>query len=446
MDVARFEAANLFSQPGLYLFIPIILLQIIGSLFFRTGAFETPLLLTPGVAAIMSANTLTILLCLLLLFYTVESVLREKNSGLSPISYTTPSSTAATLFGKALANGIIAVVIMIAALIGAVVVILIQGKVVPDLMPFVIVWGGLLVPTFLVWSSFVMALLATTGSRYLTYALALGHHDPHVLVPVPQQDQLGRELGHLERADLDRFRCRLRRTLSERQGAAPQSSVRSGSDGALHRVDHARVPPPGVRLRRHRGSAAPAIARPSGASTASVHRGADRDRILPERAGAERIPRQDRRAAREGILGTQSRHLGGRGHAPLGRRGHRSHAGSQAQCVQSARHVSLGELDGEADAALPHVGGRSLREHRVDPGRGECPSGRARTSVRVPAEDTARAWRHHRCGLFARRPSAPRNHQERPRDVGVHPGGRRGAHRRSRPRSCPFRSTSRNAA
>ena len=48
LDVARFEARNLASQPGLYLFVPIILIQTIGSLGFQVGAFETPLLLTSG--------------------------------------------------------------------------------------------------------------------------------------------------------------------------------------------------------------------------------------------------------------------------------------------------------------------------------------------------------------------------------------------------------------
>jgi hypothetical protein len=170
---ARYEARNLRSQPGLYLFAPIILLQTIGDTFFRTGAFETPLLLTPGLAAVMSANTLTLLVCLLLLFYTVESVLRETNTGLAPIAYATPASTAATLLGKALANGIVAAVILLAALAGAVIVMLVQGKVALDLLPFILVWGGLLVPTYLLWSSFVTAVLATTGSRYATYALAL---------------------------------------------------------------------------------------------------------------------------------------------------------------------------------------------------------------------------------------------------------------------------------
>ncbi len=172
--VARAETRELLSQPGLYLFVPIILLQVIANTFFRTGAFETQLLATPGTIAVESFTTLTLLLCLLLLFYTVESMEREKRSGFGSIFLSTPLRTGAALLGKALANSLLAVGILAAALLGGLVVILIQGKVAFDLMPFLIVWGLLLIPTFLVWTTFVMAVQALLNNRYTTYGVALG--------------------------------------------------------------------------------------------------------------------------------------------------------------------------------------------------------------------------------------------------------------------------------
>jgi len=174
LDVARFESRNLASQPGLYLFVPIILIQTIGTLMISVGAMDTPVLLTSGTAAVRSMNTLTLLVCLLLMFYTVESVLRERNTRLVQIFHATPSRTAALLFGKSLANGIVGAVVLLATMLGAWIVMLVQGKVTFDLRPFALVWGLLLVPTFLVWSSFVTAMVALTGSRYATYAVALG--------------------------------------------------------------------------------------------------------------------------------------------------------------------------------------------------------------------------------------------------------------------------------
>ncbi len=172
-DVARFEARSLRSQPGLYIFVPLILLQVFGSAFTRLGAFDTRLLLTPGAAAVGSMNTLTLLVCFLLLFYTVESIGREWHTGLAPMYYATSAGTAAVLTGKAVANSIVGAVILIAAYVGAAGVMLVEGKVAPSLGPFVIVWGLLLVPTFLVWSTFMTFAWALTRNRYSAYTLGL---------------------------------------------------------------------------------------------------------------------------------------------------------------------------------------------------------------------------------------------------------------------------------
>ncbi|MEZ4655289.1 MAG: ABC transporter permease subunit, partial [Candidatus Eisenbacteria bacterium] len=174
VSVARFEAKNLRSQPGLYLFIPLIVLQAIENGYFRTGAFDTPLLLTSGHYSVLTMNTLTLLVCLLLLFYTVESLLRERNTGVAPILFATPVPGSALLFGKAVANSIVGTVVLLAAFVGGAVVMLIQGKVAIEVQPFLLVWGLLLVPTFLIWSSFVMAVLSITRDRYVTYAIGLG--------------------------------------------------------------------------------------------------------------------------------------------------------------------------------------------------------------------------------------------------------------------------------
>jgi ABC-type transport system involved in multi-copper enzyme maturation permease subunit len=174
MLVARAELRELRSSPGLYLFVPFILLQTIGTNMVALGAFQTPLLVTPGTMAVASMNVLTVMISLLLLFYTVESLQRERTTGLASIYYATPVRTTALLFGKSLANSLVGVAILLATLVGCLIVLAIQGKVQPALWPFALVWGLLLVPTFLVWTSFVIAVLAMTGNRYTTYAAGLG--------------------------------------------------------------------------------------------------------------------------------------------------------------------------------------------------------------------------------------------------------------------------------
>ena len=174
LTVAKFEAKNLRNQPGLYLFVPLIVLQAIENGYFRTGPFDTRLLRTSGTFAASSMNTLTLLVCLLILFFTVESVLRERNTGVAPIVYSTPARSGALLFGKAIANSIVGVVVLFAAFLGGAGVMMAQGKVSIELEPFLLIWGLLLILTFLVWSSFVMAVLSLVRDRYLTYAIGLG--------------------------------------------------------------------------------------------------------------------------------------------------------------------------------------------------------------------------------------------------------------------------------
>jgi ABC-type transport system involved in multi-copper enzyme maturation permease subunit len=173
LEVARIELRELRSSPGLYLFAPLILLQIVGAETFAVGAFDTPLLLTPGTLAVNTLNIITLLLCLLLLFYTVESIQRERHTGMASIAYPAPVPTAAILFGKALANSLVGVVILVAAYVGCAILLLYQQTVPLQTWPFALVWGVLAVPTVLVWTSFVTLVAALTGNRYTTYAVAL---------------------------------------------------------------------------------------------------------------------------------------------------------------------------------------------------------------------------------------------------------------------------------
>ncbi|MEP7028512.1 MAG: M1 family aminopeptidase [Candidatus Eisenbacteria bacterium] len=173
LEVARTEFRLLGRHPGLYLFVPLILLQVFGGLV-STGAFDTPLLQTPGLLAMSTMNTLTLLVTMIILFYTTESLQREAACGVAPISYATPVRTGALLTGKALANALLGTAILLTALIGCAIVLAIQGKVPFSLSPFAIVWGLLLLPTFFLWTAFVSATYAATGNRFATYAVGLG--------------------------------------------------------------------------------------------------------------------------------------------------------------------------------------------------------------------------------------------------------------------------------
>ncbi|HEX6790345.1 MAG TPA: M1 family aminopeptidase [Candidatus Krumholzibacteria bacterium] len=172
--VVRAEMRELRRQPGLYIFVPIILIQSLGNALLAVGAFDTPLLLTPGTGAVQVANQATVLVCLLLMFYTIESLERERSTGFAQILFATPLGTGAFLFGKAVANVVVVVVVLLASLIACAIAVLVQHTVSFSFTPFLLIWGVLGTPTFLAWSAFVLTAYAAVGNRYGAYALCLG--------------------------------------------------------------------------------------------------------------------------------------------------------------------------------------------------------------------------------------------------------------------------------
>ncbi|HEY4573451.1 MAG TPA: ABC transporter permease, partial [Thermoanaerobaculia bacterium] len=173
--VTRFELQELIAQPGLYIFIPFILLFLY--ILYRDARgeeFNATVLWTPGTAAASGLPYLTLALGLLFLFYTVESLERERTSGIAPLFYATPAPTGAMVTGKLAANLAVLGVALLGAFGVAVLMMAGQGKVPLEIGPFLIVWGLLLTPTMIVWMAFIAAVLALTKSRFATYGVGLG--------------------------------------------------------------------------------------------------------------------------------------------------------------------------------------------------------------------------------------------------------------------------------
>lgn len=171
-EVTRTELYQLVRAPGLYLFVPLILIQTLLN-EYGVGAFDTPLLQTAGSLAGGMMNTLTLLVSMMILFYTTESLQRERGTGFGAIYFATPLATGAMIVGKALANAALGLAIVLACFLGCLIVLAAQGQVPLDPLPFAIVWGLLMTPTFIVWTTFVTATFAATSNRYATYAIGL---------------------------------------------------------------------------------------------------------------------------------------------------------------------------------------------------------------------------------------------------------------------------------
>ena len=141
------------ARPPIYFFVPLILFQAISTTALGYGYFGARILLTPGTVAEQQVNTLNLLICFLLLFYTVESLHKERNRRMHEIFSSAPVGTGAMLLGKTMGNAAMAGLILVAALASGA-GILLYHQVFNDspvgfaLFPFVAVWGGVLLPTF----------------------------------------------------------------------------------------------------------------------------------------------------------------------------------------------------------------------------------------------------------------------------------------------------------
>src|SRR5262249_44383093 len=133
---ARFGLAELRGQPGLYIFLPLIALFLLVDFYAPPGPFETAAPPTPRPAAGRRLFVLLPWLCLLLMFYTVESLQRERSTRVASIVHTTPVPTASLLAGKTLANAVVMAACLAVSFLTAAGVMLAQGRVHVALWPF----------------------------------------------------------------------------------------------------------------------------------------------------------------------------------------------------------------------------------------------------------------------------------------------------------------------
>jgi len=174
LEIARVEILVVGRHPALWILIPLVVLNATFDAIYAVGPFDTPLLLTPGGSAVGSLVELTFTLCLLVMFYTVESFRREHATKVGTISFATPVRTSALILGKALASSVVGFATLLAVFLTCAVLLMIQGTVPLDPIPYLVVYGLLLGPTVFVFSAFVGLIYSLTGGRGSTYAISIG--------------------------------------------------------------------------------------------------------------------------------------------------------------------------------------------------------------------------------------------------------------------------------
>ncbi len=135
-------------------------------------AFGAPVLLTAGSLAVRTMPIVTILVCLFLLFFVIESIYRDTATKFDALVYSSPVSNGAILLGKGLAAAVVIGVLTVACGASGLLLLMLQpgGRV--ELWPLVLVFALVLAPTYLLWTAFVTAIMTVVRQR--SAALALG--------------------------------------------------------------------------------------------------------------------------------------------------------------------------------------------------------------------------------------------------------------------------------
>ncbi len=115
--IARGEIRDLLVRPGMYLCVPLILWVTTETAGGLSGPLDLRNLLTPGTVATSHLFDLSLMICFLLLFYTVESLHKERSHRMHEIFGSAPVGTGPVLLGKALGNSVMAAFILGAALL-----------------------------------------------------------------------------------------------------------------------------------------------------------------------------------------------------------------------------------------------------------------------------------------------------------------------------------------
>ena len=172
-EIVRVELGLLRGHPGVWLFLPLLVLNTTFDAIYSVGAFDTLLLVTPGSSAVGSLTELTFTLCLLLTVFTVEGLRREQSVGLAPILYSTPVSTRTLVFGKLVATSVLGAAVAFAVFLVCAVILLIRGTVALEVEPYLVVYGLLLMPVVFFWNALVALVYALTRNRFATYAIMI---------------------------------------------------------------------------------------------------------------------------------------------------------------------------------------------------------------------------------------------------------------------------------
>lgn len=165
------EFRLLRAERGLVIIVPLaIVLSVFELAFYRV----TPEFSYSITYASSTASTVLLFLVGIVVFYTGESLHREREVKIEPVVWSTPAPNSVFLLSKWLATVLLALALVITVGLTAIVVQLVRGHTPVDLAAYLTVYGVVLVPGIIFMSALVVALNVLLRNKHLAYVAIIG--------------------------------------------------------------------------------------------------------------------------------------------------------------------------------------------------------------------------------------------------------------------------------
>jgi hypothetical protein len=170
--VMRAELREVSRQPSLYLFAVLLFALVPEVAVADADPYTGSTAWSAGDLAVRALPVVTTLIALYLLALVTESMQRDRVTGFDAIAHSTPIRTGALLSGRAFAAFGVATALTLGCAGVTAMMAVRQGDAPLQLAPIAMVFGAVLLPTFVLWIAFVMLVSAATAQR--ASALAFG--------------------------------------------------------------------------------------------------------------------------------------------------------------------------------------------------------------------------------------------------------------------------------
>ena len=165
------EFRLLRAERGLIVLIPLAIILSFFSVPFSRFATDVSYSV---ISATSTANMLLLLLGCLIVFYTGETIHRDRELKIEPVVWSTPAPNSVLLLSKWLAMTLLALSLVLVGALTTIAAQFYRGFTPIDLKAYVLINGIIVVPSMLFMVSMVVALNMLLRNKYVAYVVAVG--------------------------------------------------------------------------------------------------------------------------------------------------------------------------------------------------------------------------------------------------------------------------------